>query len=262
MDDDSVVGPVETSSSPDLLKNTASNIARLENVIEHSKGRYKYHAHTNSPSDGSNVRWYFCKLPLSFNELAASIPRTEIVGKGDYFRFGIRVSLAIKASFLQREDDLLSSWWIDYAECSAGPGNTPPTTSTNNQQPHHFTSNVGKRLVGIGDINAAIQCSRHLIFTANWVNVELYCVNLEPSTGCKSCSSIFQGTKAGRSLLIEDGALSWIVQNANNERSLSAAGAAFLSAVIVNPLDVVKKRRDCVLLDCIKSQNYTTNNVC
>ncbi|KAM7280507.1 hypothetical protein ACFE04_007641 [Oxalis oulophora] len=138
MDDDSVVGPVETSSSPDLLKNTASNIARLENVIEHSKGRYKYHAHTNSPSDGSNVRWYFCKLPLSFNELAASIPRTEIVGKGDYFRFGIRDSLAIEASFLQREDDLLSSWWKDYAECSAGPGNTPPTTSTNNQQPHHF----------------------------------------------------------------------------------------------------------------------------
>ncbi len=27
------------------------------------------------------------------------------------------------------------------------------------------------------------------------------------------------GTKTGRSLLIEDGALSWIVQNANNEAS-------------------------------------------
>ncbi|KAK4408753.1 Phospholipase SGR2 [Sesamum angolense] len=34
-------------------------------------------------------------------ELAASVPRTEIVGKGDYFRFGMRDSLAIEASFLQ-----------------------------------------------------------------------------------------------------------------------------------------------------------------
>ncbi|KAM7256499.1 hypothetical protein ACFE04_012240 [Oxalis oulophora] len=35
---------------------------------------------------------------------------------------------------------------------------------------------------------------------------------------CESRAST-QGTKAGRSLLIEDGALSWIVQNANNEAS-------------------------------------------
>jgi len=34
-------------------------------------------------------------------ELAASLPRTEIVGKSDYFRFGMRDSLAIEASFLQ-----------------------------------------------------------------------------------------------------------------------------------------------------------------
>jgi hypothetical protein len=34
-------------------------------------------------------------------ELAASVPRTEIVGKSDYFRFGMRDSLAIEASFLQ-----------------------------------------------------------------------------------------------------------------------------------------------------------------
>lgn len=34
-------------------------------------------------------------------EVAASVPRTEIVGKGDYFRFGMRDSLAIEASFLQ-----------------------------------------------------------------------------------------------------------------------------------------------------------------
>lgn len=34
-------------------------------------------------------------------ELAASVPKTEVVGKGDYFRFGMRDSLAIEASFLQ-----------------------------------------------------------------------------------------------------------------------------------------------------------------
>lgn len=35
------------------------------------------------------------------SELAASVPKTEIVGKGEYFRFGRRDSLAIEASFLQ-----------------------------------------------------------------------------------------------------------------------------------------------------------------
>lgn len=40
-------------------------------------------------------------LWVSSTELAASVPRTEIVGKGDYFRFGRRDSLAIEASFLQ-----------------------------------------------------------------------------------------------------------------------------------------------------------------
>ena len=37
----------------------------------------------------------------SLTELAASVPRTEIVGKSDYFRFGMRDSLALEASFLQ-----------------------------------------------------------------------------------------------------------------------------------------------------------------
>lgn len=54
-------------SSPDLLKNTPSNIARLEDVIENCVGRQKYLAHTRSPSDGSDVRWYFCKVPLAEN---------------------------------------------------------------------------------------------------------------------------------------------------------------------------------------------------
>ncbi|CAH8254434.1 unnamed protein product [Arabidopsis lyrata] len=107
--------------SPDLLKNTPSNIARLEDVIEQCYGRQKYLAQTRSPSDGSDVRWYFCKVPLAENELAASVPRTDVVGKSEYFRFGMRDSLAIEASFLQREDELLSLWWKEYAECSEGP---------------------------------------------------------------------------------------------------------------------------------------------
>jgi len=52
---------------PDLLKNTPSNIAILEDVIEHCKGRQKYLAQTGSPSDGGDVRWYFCKVPLVEN---------------------------------------------------------------------------------------------------------------------------------------------------------------------------------------------------
>lgn len=53
--------------SPDLLKNTPLNIARLEDVIEQCEGRQKYLAHTRSPSDGGDVRWYFCKVPLADN---------------------------------------------------------------------------------------------------------------------------------------------------------------------------------------------------
>ena len=52
---------------PDLLKNTPSNIARLEDEIGHCKGRQKYLAQTRSPSDGGDVRWYFYKVPLAEN---------------------------------------------------------------------------------------------------------------------------------------------------------------------------------------------------
>lgn len=58
----------ETSS--DMLKNTPSNIRRLVDEIEQcmwSGGRPKYLAQTTSPSNGSDVRWYFCKLPLADN---------------------------------------------------------------------------------------------------------------------------------------------------------------------------------------------------
>lgn len=45
-------------------------------------------------------------IPLRFfakfcAELAASVPRSEIVGKSEYFRFGMRDSLALEASFLE-----------------------------------------------------------------------------------------------------------------------------------------------------------------
>ncbi|KAL5550907.1 hypothetical protein UlMin_001083 [Ulmus minor] len=115
-------------ASPDLLRNTPSNIARLEDVIEHCTARQKYLAQTRSPSDGGDVRWYFCKVPMAENELAASVPSSDMVGKGDYFRFGMRDSLAIEAYFLQKEEEFLSYWWKEYAECSEGPGGQPSSS--------------------------------------------------------------------------------------------------------------------------------------
>ncbi|KAM7477268.1 hypothetical protein LguiB_024511 [Lonicera macranthoides] len=121
-------------TSADMLRNTPSNIRRLADEIEQCEGRQKYLAHTISPSDGGDVRWYFCKTPLGENELAASVPLTEIVGKSDYFRFGMRDSLAIEASFLQREEELLSTWWKEYAECSVGPGGSAGSKSKRDPQ--------------------------------------------------------------------------------------------------------------------------------
>lgn len=54
-------------TSPDMLKNTPSNIRRLANEIDQCEGRQKYLARTSSPSDGGDVRWYFCKVPLAVN---------------------------------------------------------------------------------------------------------------------------------------------------------------------------------------------------
>lgn len=56
------------------LKNTPSNIARLEDAVEQCKGRRKYLAQTRSPSDGDDVRWYFCKIPLGETGQIASLP--------------------------------------------------------------------------------------------------------------------------------------------------------------------------------------------
>ncbi|XP_057994716.1 phospholipase SGR2 isoform X2 [Hevea brasiliensis] len=40
----------------------------------------------------------------------------------------MRDSLAIEASFLQREEELLSSWWKEYADCSEGPRSRPSSS--------------------------------------------------------------------------------------------------------------------------------------
>ncbi|KAJ0024171.1 hypothetical protein Pint_07041 [Pistacia integerrima] len=58
-------------------------------------------------------------------EPTASRPRTEIVGKNEYFCFGMRDFLGIEASFMQTEEELLSSWWNEYVECSEGPKEQP-----------------------------------------------------------------------------------------------------------------------------------------
>ncbi|KAL5993274.1 hypothetical protein ACLOJK_014198 [Asimina triloba] len=131
-----VVASHVEEASPDSLKNTPTNIARLEDVIEQCKGRQKYHTRTRSPSDGEDIRWYFCKIPLAQDQLAASVPQAEIVGKSAYFRFGMRDSLALEASFLQREEELLYAWWKEYAECSDGPnGSNIPSGVTSDSQP-------------------------------------------------------------------------------------------------------------------------------
>lgn len=66
-------------ASPDLLRNTPSNIARLEDAIEHCAARRKYLARTKSPSDGEDVRWYFCKLPLTDRGAPFSLPPLRLL---------------------------------------------------------------------------------------------------------------------------------------------------------------------------------------
>ncbi|PWA96655.1 shoot gravitropism 2 (SGR2) [Artemisia annua] len=131
-------------SAADMLRNTPSNIRRLIDEIQHYEGRQKYLAQTRSPSDGGDVRWYFSKVPMAENELAAALPLTEVVGKGDYFRFGMRDSLAIEASFLQREEELLSNWWREYGECSIGPKGSLPSISESDPMSYDLATTRNK----------------------------------------------------------------------------------------------------------------------
>ncbi|XP_020550736.1 phospholipase SGR2 isoform X2 [Sesamum indicum] len=50
----------------------------------------------------------------------------------------MRDSLAIEAYFLQREDELLSSWWKEYAECSEGPKGTGLNSNSSLQTKEFF----------------------------------------------------------------------------------------------------------------------------
>lgn len=69
-------GEVE-ETSPDMLKNTPLNIMRLASEIEQCEGRQKYLAHTSSPSDSGDVRWYFCKVPLAANGQCLCVTRAD-----------------------------------------------------------------------------------------------------------------------------------------------------------------------------------------
>ncbi|BBN19897.1 phospholipase DDHD1 [Marchantia polymorpha subsp. ruderalis] len=89
----------------------------------------KYRPRTRSPSDGADVRWYFCKTPLGPNEAAASVPLLEVVGKGEYFRFSVSDSSTLEAAFLEREEELVSAWWKEYGESREGPSSAVPNSS-------------------------------------------------------------------------------------------------------------------------------------
>ncbi|CAM6018347.1 unnamed protein product [Sphagnum balticum] len=123
----------------------------------------KYGVHTKSASDGADVRWYFCKTPLRPNEAAAQVPPSEVVGKGKYFRFSVRDSLALEASFVQREEELVSAWWKEYAEVSEGPVTASGRLAPNPSEQRNFTDgylsrtrNGGKDQVSYSGNNADI----------------------------------------------------------------------------------------------------------
>ncbi|CAN0928025.1 Phospholipase SGR2 [Linum grandiflorum] len=175
-------------ATPDLLRNTPSNIARLEDVIEHSEGRQKYLAQTGSPSDGGDVRWYFCKVPLALKELAASVPRAEVVEKGEYFRFGMRDSLAIEASFLQvvylfKEEELLSMWWKEYAECSEGPRGRPSSSKKIDLEASRLFD-VEEERVGVPVKGGLYEVPvRHVVFMVHGIGQRLEKSNLVDDVG-------------------------------------------------------------------------------
>ncbi|KAL2474182.1 Phospholipase SGR2 [Forsythia ovata] len=82
--------------SPDMLKNTDINIRRLADEIQHYEGRQKYLARSSSPSDGGDVRWYLCKVPLGVNgECLAEIKRKILLANRGNFLAGHAIKLLI-----------------------------------------------------------------------------------------------------------------------------------------------------------------------
>ncbi|PWA58149.1 shoot gravitropism 2 (SGR2) [Artemisia annua] len=177
-------------TAADMLRNTPSNIRRLIDEIQHYEGRQKYLAQTRSPSDGGDVRWYFSKVPMAENELAAALPLTEVVGKGDYFRFGMRDSLAIEASFLQREEELLSNWWREYGECSIGPKGSLPSISESDPMSYDLATTRNKlysdeeERVGVPVKGGLYEVPvRHLVFMVHGIGQRLQKANLVDDVG-------------------------------------------------------------------------------
>ncbi|CAK9193864.1 unnamed protein product [Sphagnum troendelagicum] len=134
-----------------------------EQIAAAAAAAAKYGVHTKSASDGADVRWYFCKIPLRPNEAAAQVPASEVVGKGKYFRFSVRDSLALEASFVQREEELVSAWWKEYAEVSEGPVTASGRLAPNPSEQRNFTEgylsrtrNGGKDQLSYSGNNAEI----------------------------------------------------------------------------------------------------------
>ncbi|KAH7290777.1 hypothetical protein KP509_30G063100 [Ceratopteris richardii] len=121
-----------------------SSFARLKDALDSLEAREKYRARTNSPSDGDDVRWYFSKTPLPLEAVAASTPVSEVVGRGDFLRFSINDSLSLEAAFLTEEEELVSAWWKEYAECSEGPLETPENSNRLSSTISHDANEVAK----------------------------------------------------------------------------------------------------------------------
>eukprot|EP00250_Pteridium_aquilinum_P016381 c23078_g1_i1 orf=201-2801(-) len=133
-------------TEPSISKSDSS-FGRLKQALNALEGREKYRARTNSPSDGDDVRWYFSKSPLSLQAVAASSPSTEVVGKSDFLRFSVNDSLALEAAFLKEEEELVSAWWKEYAECSDGPldASAKGQQSYNAKEPANATESESSR---------------------------------------------------------------------------------------------------------------------
>lgn len=71
----------------------------LTGLVDQRNHIFWFLVYASAPNSVMFILNEFCCYSVA--ELAASVPSTEIVGKSGYFRFGMRDSLAIEASFLQ-----------------------------------------------------------------------------------------------------------------------------------------------------------------
>ncbi|CAI5517568.1 unnamed protein product, partial [Closterium sp. Naga37s-1] len=76
---------------------------------------------TRSPSDGGEVRWYFSKGHLVKGAVAAAVPQAMVASSAGFLRFSARDSHALETAFRQREEELLTLWWKEYADAAVGP---------------------------------------------------------------------------------------------------------------------------------------------